>query len=274
MLKRKLFCEISPLTYKISVCKCRLIRHMKNLIYRKRFAKRKGERLPYLAYEHHSLIRRTLGNVNAELQENKATNLALAAEKINGILIYPKETFSFWALVGNCTKEKGYKEGLLIQKGEVQSGIGGGMCQFTNLIHWLVLHSDLDITEHHHHDGFDLFPDFDRKVPFGTGTSILYNYLDYRFTNPTDKVYQLLVWTDETHLNGELRSSEPLDIDVSIDVENEYFIQEEDAVFRNGRVIRRVKDKRTNEIVEKKIIKENHAKVLYSVSIDRIKNRM
>lgn len=266
MAKRKLFCEISPMTYKISVWKCKLVRYIKNMLHQNHFAKRKGDSLPHLVYEHHSLIRRTLGNVDSVLQDNKAINLALAAEKINGILIYPKETFSFWHLVGNCSKEKGYKEGLIIQKGKVQSGIGGGMCQFTNLIHWLVLHSDLNISEHHHHDGFDLFPDCDRKVPFGTGTSILYNYLDYRFTNNTDKVFQLLVWCDETHLNGELRCSEPLAIDVSIYTEDEYFSLEEDGVYRNGRVIRQVLNKQTAETIEKKVIKENHAKVMYEIS--------
>lgn len=53
------------------------------------------------------------------------------------------------------------------------------MCQFTNLIHWLILHSPLDIIEHHHHNRFDLFPDHNKKIPFGTGTSIMYNYIEY-----------------------------------------------------------------------------------------------
>lgn len=50
--------------------------------------------------------------------------------------------------------------------------------------------------EHHHHDKVDLFPDFNRQIPFGTGTSIYYNYLDYRFRNDTQALYQLLVWVD------------------------------------------------------------------------------
>lgn len=49
------------------------------------------------------------------------------------------------------------------------SGIGGGMCQFTNLIRRMVLHSPLDVVEHHHHSGLDLFPDFNRQVPLGGG---------------------------------------------------------------------------------------------------------
>jgi vancomycin resistance protein VanW len=30
--------------------------------------------------------------------------------------------------------------------------VGGGLCQFTNLLHWVALHSPLEIAEHHHHD--------------------------------------------------------------------------------------------------------------------------
>jgi len=46
------------------------------------------------------VLRRTLGNVDLQLQENKAVNLSLAAPHINGVLIRPGETFSFWHLVG------------------------------------------------------------------------------------------------------------------------------------------------------------------------------
>ena len=166
-MKRKLFCEISPLTYAISEKRCILMRSLKNLCSIKHLAKTKQkERLPYVIYRHNSLIRRRLGNVDMRLQENKAVNLSIAAPKINKILIRPGETFSFWHLVGNTTEKKGYKEGLTIFADHTEPGIGGGMCQMTNLIHWMVLHSDLKITEHHHHDGLDLFPDFQRKIPF------------------------------------------------------------------------------------------------------------
>lgn len=92
-----------------------------------------------------------------KLQENKATNLSLAAPKINGIIIKPQEVFSFWKLVNKCTESRGYKEGLVIKSGNVDKGIGGGMCQFTNLIHWMILHSPLTIIEQHHHNHIDIF---------------------------------------------------------------------------------------------------------------------
>lgn len=63
---------------------------------------RSPEPLPTLVYRHNSLIRRTLGEVDPQLQENKANNLALAAPCVDGILIPPGKTFSFSKLVGNA----------------------------------------------------------------------------------------------------------------------------------------------------------------------------
>lgn len=271
-MARKLFCELCPFTYWLSVQKGITLRKLRDLPKRKTFAVQKSdEPLSEVIYEHSSLIRRTLGNVNKTLQENKATNLAISAPLVNKIIIKPGETFSFWTLVGNTTKKKGYKEGLTIEKNSTSSGIGGGMCQFTNLIHWMVLHSPLTITEHHHHDGFDLFPDFNRKVPFGTGTSIMYNYLDYRFKNETDVAFQIIVYVTDTHLVGELRCEKDFDFKYHISVEDEHFTEENGEVFRKGKVYRNKIDKRTGNVLHTELIRENHAKVMYDTSNLKIK---
>ena len=266
---RKLFCEISPLTYKISLFKCRTVRKIKDLFGGQSFAKIKQEKelLPVLVYKHNSLIRRKLGNTQPELQDNKAVNLAISAPKINGVLIRPGETFSFWHLIGNPTSAKGYKNGVTLFKNGVKPGIGGGLCQFTNLIHWMVLHTPLTITEHHHHDGIDMFPDFNRQVPFGTGTSIFYNYLDYRFKNETSVTFQLITYTTDKYLCGELRAEQSLDFSYHIFTENEGFIKEEDGIFRIGQVYRKVVDKKTGNTLDTELIRNNHARVMYEIEL-------
>ena len=100
-MKRKLFCEICPLTYALSVKKCEALRFMKDIKDKHTFAhEHSEEKLEYVIYKHNSLIRRRLGNVNMQLQENKAVNLSLAAPKVNGIIIRPGEHFLFWNSVG------------------------------------------------------------------------------------------------------------------------------------------------------------------------------
>ncbi|MEA4816690.1 MAG: VanW family protein [Lachnospiraceae bacterium] len=266
-MEKKLFCEIAPFTYKISVLKCCALRHTKDFFSKDKFAKTKSsEKLPYVILLHNSLIRRRLGNTDIHLQENKALNLSISAPKVSGILIRPGETFSFWRLVGKISKKMGYKEGLVISNGKVGRDIGGGMCQFTNLIHWMVLHSNLTITEHHHHDGLDLFPDFGRQIPFGTGTSIFYNYIDYRFKNNTDFTYQIIVYTTDKYLCGELRLDKEPEFKYHIYAENEYFSKEPDGVYRNGTVKRKCVDIKTGNTVSEEIIRKNHAKVMYDTS--------
>lgn len=266
-MSRKLFCQISPLTYKISTLKSCALRSVQDLFSGQRFSKAKQEeRLPVIVYKHNSLIRRKLGNTQMELQENKAVNLALSAPKVNGVLIRPGETFSFWHLVGSTSARKGYKEGVTIAGSQTRAGVGGGICQFTNLIHWMVLHTPLTIVEHHHHDGLDLFPDYNRQVPFGTGTSIVYNYLDYRFKNESDITYQLITYVTDTHLCGELRASDTLPVTYHIKAENEHFVRVGDTVYRRGQVYRTCVDKVTGNSLFRERIRENNARVVYDTA--------
>lgn len=266
MYKRKLFCQISPFTYFISVLKCKMIRTLKNLYNYKKISRTKSENpLPVMIYEHKSLIRRKLGNVDLQFQENKAVNLTIATPKVNKIIIRSGEIFSFWSLVGSCTAKKGYKDGLTISLGKPTHDIGGGMCQFTNLIHWMILHTDMEIIEHHHHDQLDLFPDFKRQIPFGTGTSIVHNYLDYRFQNNTDITYQLITYTTDIHLCGEVRGDKQQKYTYHIKLKDEFFSKEKEGIFRNGKVYRRTIDKITGNCVQEILLRNNHAKVLYDI---------
>lgn len=263
-MKRKLFCEISPLTYSFSRKKRILTRQVKDSFHPKKLAKTfDSQLLPYVVSKHNSLIRRILGNVDLQLQENKAKNLALASGHLNNLLIRPGETFSFWNCVGECKKELGYKEGLTIKQNKTSQGIGGGMCQMTNLIHWMVLHSPLTIVEHHHHGRFDLFPDFNRVIPFGTGTSISYNYLDYRFENRTPFTFQLIIYTTDQYLCGQLRINQPLPLKWHIVEVDSWFSHEEDGAHRHNIVRRKAINKLSGTVALDELVIENDALVMY-----------
>ena len=219
--------------------------------------------LPYAVFSAKSGMINPHSGYDIRYQYNKVHNLKLAAAPIHRVLIRPGETFSFWHLVGRCSARAGYQVGLVIRSGQPDRGVGGGMCQFTNLIHWMALHSPLTITERHHHDGLDLFPDHNRQVPFGTGTSILWNYLDYRLTNNTGITFQLCVRVAGDYLEGELRASEPLPQSYHVFTEGEGFVREDGQVFRVGRVYRRTVDKRTGNTLSCDLIQQNHARVCY-----------
>ena len=148
MKHRKLLCQMGPVGYWLSLHKEYLLRDIKNLLSREHFAtKIDPTPLPCLVKGHTSLLLRRLHGVDMRLQEGKAVNLRIAAARINGIVIQPGETFSFWKLVGKATRKKGYTEGLMISSGGFRSGVGGGLCQLANMVHWLVLNSPLTVTE-------------------------------------------------------------------------------------------------------------------------------
>jgi vancomycin resistance protein VanW len=262
-MRRRLFCEISPLCYAISLRKEILFRHVKNTFGRDRLTKAKQEEpLPNTVKAHASILVRRLHGVDPVLQENKVTNIDLACRKIHGALIRPGETFSFWHYLGKATKRKGYREGLVIHRHTFGRGIGGGLCQMANMIHWLVLNSPLTVTELHHHSDA-LFPDERRSVPFGTGTSVVYNALDYRFRNDTDQTVQILVWCENGSLCGELRSERPFPHRYHLIEEDHHFRREGEDYFRVSQVYRLVYDRETKECIAKDLILNNHSKVMY-----------
>ena len=92
-----------------------------------------------------------------------------------------------------------------LSNGRPAEGVGGGLCQLANLVHWLVLHSPLTVVERSQHT-FDPFPDNDRVVPWGVGCSIVYNYVDLVVRNETDATFELRAWVGEQHLHGQLLS--------------------------------------------------------------------
>ena len=267
-MKRKLFCEYGPIFYKISLFKETRKKDIIDFWQGKKFAKKKSkENLEYIWKGDTRIMLRKLHGVDIKLQQNKIKNLTLASKKIDGIIIKPGEEFSFWNLVGNATKRKGYLEGLVISNSQIKSGIGGGLCQMANMIHWLVLHTPLEVTELHHHSDA-LFPDEKRRVPFGTGTSISYKALDYRFKNTTNNPVQIRTWTDDTMLYGELRCDCPLDKKYKIVEEDNHYAKDSEGVFyRNSRVYKVTLDKDTNEEIKRELILDNHSKVMYDYSL-------
>lgn len=266
--KRKLFCEYGPIAYKISLFKEAKKKDLIDLKNGKKFAKKKSkENFEYIWKGDAKVLLRKLQGVDMQLQKNKVKNLLLASKKIDGIIIKPGEEFSFWNLVGNATKRKGYLEGLVISNSQMKKGVGGGLCQMANMIHWLVLHTPLEVTELHHHSDA-LFPDVKRRVPFGTGTSISYKALDYRFKNTTKYPIQIRVWLDDTFLYGEIRSTVLLKEKYKIIEEDNHYAKDEDGIFyRNSKVYRIITNKETNQEIKKELILNNHSKVMYDYNL-------
>ena len=176
---------------------------------KKRYAsKYQQTKLEHSIYTHKTPLLRKLKDVDMWYQYNKIKNLEIAVKRLNGIVINPGETFSYWKLIGRPTSRKGYVEGMVLFYGTYKPGIGGGLCQLSNLIYWMTLHTPLQVTERYRHS-YDVFPDANRTQTFGSGATCSYNYLDLQITNTTQQPYQLIVYLTEDELVGEWHTVNP-----------------------------------------------------------------
>lgn len=255
-----------PYIYKLRVVQLRMMRGVANFFAN--FSEEKTDQpFPYNVKRHQSLLRRKLGSTDPRLQENKIVNLRIALKSMNGIVIKPGETFSFWHLIGKTTAKKGYVEGLLLSQGEVRTGIGGGICQLANLF-WLALHTPLEIKERHHHS-FDPFPDDRRVLPFGSGASVFYNYVDLRFYNPTSYTFQFNIWLTEEHLKGMISSNQELPHSYHILEKNHQFHQINEKNFRENEIWKTTFDKRTGNLIKEELVVHNYSEVKYRLQGER-----
>jgi vancomycin resistance protein VanW len=229
----------------------------------KKYAKTiNDEELPFVSSSHQTILLRKLKDVDMWYQHNKVKNLKIAIKRLNNIIVKPGETFSYWKCIGTTTKRKGYVDGMVLFYGKFKKGTGGGLCQLSNLIYWMTLHTPLTITERHRHS-YDVFPDSKRTQPFGSGATCAYNYLDLQITNNTEQTYQLHLYLTDTHLVGEWRTEQvPLQ---SYQVyEKEHWITPAywGGYLRHNLIHRKVFNRQKQQI-DDEYVTENHAIMMY-----------
>jgi vancomycin resistance protein VanW len=221
-----------------------------------------NDRLPFEAAKHQTPLLRKLRNVDMWLQYNKITNLKLAMERVNGIVVHPGETFSYWKLIGRPTYKKGYKDGMILINGGFKAGVGGGLCQLSNLIYWITLHTSLSVTERYRHS-HDVFPDAERTQPFGSGATCVYNYIDLQIYNGTKEDYQLIIHMEDEYLKGEWKTVRPLQYRFDVYEKNHWINQEFWGGYtRHNTIYRKVYDME-GKLLKDEYITENHAIMMY-----------
>lgn len=113
-------------------------------------------------------------------EKNRKSNIAIAAQTFNDLLVQPGQTVSFNNEIGDITAEKGYKNAGVIVNGEFDRGMGGGMCQVSTTLYNAVVRADLEIVERYNHSRPISY------VPLGTDAAVARGYKDFRFKNNTN----------------------------------------------------------------------------------------
>jgi len=135
--------------------------------------------------------------------EKRKTNIALACEALDGMVLMPGEQVDYNAALGERTPERGYQLAGAYQAGEVVAAYGGGICQVSSALYYCSLLSNLQIDERQNHSmRVNYMPmGYDATVSWGGPELKITNNREYPIrisAVPDDKNLTLSIWgTDD-----------------------------------------------------------------------------
>lgn len=134
----------------------------------------------------------------SQRQVDRTTNLRLASEKINGTVIMPGEIFSYNTVVGKRTIEAGYKEAPIYVNGQVEDGLGGGICQVSTTLYNAALYANLEIVERRNHQ---FIPSY---AGAGLDATVVYGSIDFKIRNNRNYPIKIVCSVENGICNFEL----------------------------------------------------------------------
>ncbi len=242
ILKRRRITQLFPFLLPIRKIQRKFCFYLHMYFDGNHYAKTKAVKLlPFCAYKSETnLVNKNTG-FDMEYQENKIFNLQLAAKTINGILIRPHETFSFWQLARNAEQYAQYKEGLSVEYGQLTTVKGGGLCHLSNFLFWMFLHSPLDIVERHPHRIKD-FPSPDANEPDSVDATVSEGWLDLKVKNETDLTFQIDLSFAGSVLYGRLLTDRAMPYRYEITNRDKLFFKRDRKIFEKVSVCRHCVD--------------------------------
>lgn len=152
-------------------------------------------KLPYLLGE------RTTNFYHATASQ--AGNIELAARRLNGTVVQPRQVFSYYAKVGPYTAANGYGWGRAFVGERIVPSVGGGVCQGSSTLYASLLRTGLPIVERHQH-GLTV-----PYLPAGEDATVAADYLNFRFRNNRSTPVLITAQTGDRHLTVALWGATP-----------------------------------------------------------------
>jgi vancomycin resistance protein YoaR len=110
---------------------------------------------------------------------NRIHNVQLVSHLVDGHVIAPGAVFSFNQTTGARTADKGFKEAPVIINGELQTGLGGGVCQVSTTVFNAAYEAGLPIVARTNHALYI------SHYPQGRDATVNYPDVDLKFVNDT-----------------------------------------------------------------------------------------
>jgi vancomycin resistance protein YoaR len=134
---------------------------------------------------------------------NRIHNVQLVAHLIDQHFIRPGEEFSFNKTTGVRDASKGFLEAPVIINGELQTGLGGGVCQVSTTVFNAAYEAGLKITSRTNHALYI------SHYPLGRDATVNYPDTDLRFVNDTDHWLLLRTFVGTSSLTVTLYGTSP-----------------------------------------------------------------
>jgi vancomycin resistance protein YoaR len=112
-------------------------------------------------------------------EPNRIHNVQLVARLTDGAMIAPGATFSFNGTTGERSSDRGFREAPVIINGELQNGIGGGVCQVSTTVFNAAYEAGLPIDTRTNHALYIA------HYPQGRDATVNYPDIDLKFRNDT-----------------------------------------------------------------------------------------
>lgn len=229
-----------------------------------RYSREKRESIPFqtLLYQAKSRLYNAETGFPMVFQENKVWNLKLAAKALDGLVIGPGETYSFWRSVRHADREEPYRDGLALVDGKLTTSHGGGLCQMSNMLFLLFLHSPLTIVERHPHQVKE-FPDPEEDGLKGVDATVAEGWLDVKVKNEGYNTFRLSVSVGEEYLEGRLLYDGEDDAYYRISNDNLTYHREEGRIYEEVDVIRHMERRGRRDKVASQKLYHNRCEIRY-----------
>ena len=136
----------------------------------------------------------------ASSPKNRKYNIRFGADKINGTILKPGETFSTNEVLGKRTKKNGWKTATAYEGGEHVQQAGGGVCQLSSTLYNAALYADMEIKERRNHSMPVSYVDKGRDATINS----VGNIIDFKFRNNTSGDIIIIAYTDGNTLHMEI----------------------------------------------------------------------
>lgn len=129
----------------------------------------------------------------ASSQGGRDTNIRLACEAFNGLIIKPGQVVSYNEVVGERTTEKGYKSGASYMGGKTVYVTGGGICQVSSTLYSTCVLADLEIVTRENH-GYAV-----SYLPLGIDATVSWGGPEFVFKNNSEHLILVEAYAEGGH---------------------------------------------------------------------------